>query len=616
MRRLDGDARADFHRQHLLLVGSVLSIEHAGAGHGNHAYLTTLRGQLVGSFHRQTHFRTGGDQDQLRLARTVLQDVATAGDGRLGLVVTHMERQVLAREDQRARAILALDGMLPGHCGFDGIGRAPGIQVRCGAQAGQLLDRLVGRAVFAKADGIVGEDVDHPLLHQRRHAHRVARVFHEHQEGGAVGDQAAVQGDAVHDRGHAELAHAVVHVVARGVLGDHRLAALPQGQVGAGQVRRAAEQFRQQRAEGVQAVLAGLAAGDGLALGGHVADEFAGLLGEVGGQLTGHTALELGGQRREFGFIGGKALVPLVLGVGALLLGIPFGIDLGRDFEGAMAPAQRFAGQGDFGIAQGRAVGRFLALLVRRAETDDGLAADQRRPVALARGLDGHLDLVGVVAVDITDHLPAVSLEAARGVVGEPAVDFAIDGNAVVIVEGGELVQPQGAGQRADLVGYAFHQAAIAEEHIGVVVDDLMTRLIELRRHDFLRQGEAHGVGQALTQRTGGGLDAGGVAELRMARGLAVQLAEVLQVVDGQVVAGQVQQRVDQHRAVAVGQHEAVAIGPQRVGRAVFQMVAPEHFGDVRHAHGGTGMAAVGFLHGIHAEGADGIGSLTTAGHR
>ena len=46
---------------------------------------------------------------------------------------------------------------------------------------------------------------------------------------------------------------------------------------------------------------------------------------------------------------------------------------------------------------------------------------------------------------------------------------------------------------------------------------------------------------------------------------LAVQLAEVLQLVDRQVVAGQVQQRVQQHRAVAVRQHEAVAIGPVRI---------------------------------------------------
>ncbi len=527
-----------------------------------------------------------------------------------------MERQVLPREDQRARTVLALDRMLPGHRGLDRVGRTPGIQVRRGAQGDQLLDRLVGRAVFAEADGVVGEHVDHPLLHQRRHAHGVACVFHEHQEGRAVGNQAAVQGDTVHDRGHAELAHAVIHVVARGILGHHRLAALPQGQVGAGQVRRAAEQLRQQRAEGVQAVLTGLAAGDGFALGGDFTDELAGLFGEVRRQLAGHAPLELGSQRREFGLVGGEALVPLVLGVGALLLGVPLGVDLGRDFEGAVLPAQRLAGQGDFGLTQGSAVGFFLALLVRRAEANDGLAADQGRAVAFARGLDGHLNLVGVVTVDVTDHLPAIGLEAARGVIGEPAVHLAIDGDAIVIVEGDQLVQAQRAGQRADFVADAFHHAAVAEEHVGVVIDDVVAGAVELRRHDLLGHGETDSVGQALAQWPGGGLDTGGVAELRVARGLAVQLAEVLQVVDGQVVAGQVQQRVDQHRAVAVGQHEAIAVGPLRVGRTVLQVVAPEHFGDVRHAHGGTRVAAVGFLHGIHAEGADGIGSLTTAGHR
>ena len=60
-----------------------------------------------------------------------------------------------------------------------------------------------------QADRVVREDVDHALLHQRGHADRVAAVVAEGQEGAAVGDETAVQRDAVHDRRHAELAHAV-----------------------------------------------------------------------------------------------------------------------------------------------------------------------------------------------------------------------------------------------------------------------------------------------------------------------------------------------------------------------------------------------------------------------
>ena len=164
-------------------------------------------------------------------------------------------------------------------------------------------------------------------------------------------------------------------------------------------------------------------------------------------------------------------------------------------------------------------------------------------------------------------------------------------------------------------MGDAFHHAAVAEEHVGVVVDNLVTFTVELRSQHLLGDRHAHGIGNALPQRAGGGFNARGVAVFRVARRFAVQLTEVLDVVNADVVASQVQQRVDQHRAVTVGQHEAVAVGEIRVGRVVLQVVAPQHFGDIRHTHGRTGVAAVGFLHGIHAEGTNGIGTVTTTGH-
>ncbi len=281
-----------------------------------------------------------------------------------------------------------------------------------------------------------------------------------------------------------------------------------------------------------------------------------------------------------------------------------------------MVPVQFLAGQGDLVVTQWRAVAVFLALLVRRTEANDGLAADQGRLLALASGVDGHLDFIGIVTVDVADDLPVVRFETLGRVVGEPAFHFAVDGDAIVVVEGDQLAQAQGTGQRGDFVGNAFHHAAIAQKHVGVVVDDVVAFTVELGAQHFLGQGEAHSVGQALTQRAGSGFDARGVAELRVARRAAVQLTEGLEVVDGDVVTGQVQQRIDQHRAVAVGQHEAVTIGEVRVARVVLQIIAPKHFGDIRHAHGGTWVAAVGLLHGIHAECTNGVGTFTTAGHR
>jgi hypothetical protein len=80
---------------------------------------------------------------------------------------------------------------------------------------------------------------------------------------------------------------------------------------------------------------------------------------------------------------------------------------------------------------------------------------------------------------------------------------------------------------------------------------------------------------------------------------LAAELAEVLQVRRGQVVAGQVQQRVEQHRAVAVGEHETVAVGPLRDWPGCAQ-VARHSTSAISPCPSGRPGAGVGFLDGVH----------------
>ena len=79
-------------------------------------------------------------------------------------------------------------------------------------------------------------------------------------------------------------------------------------------------------------------------------------------------------------------------------------------------------------------------------------------------------------------------------------------------------------------------------------------------------------------------------------------------------IAGEMQQRVQQHRAVAVREHEAVAVPPVRVAGVVLEHVAPQHLGNVGHAHGRAGMSRIRGLHGIHGERADGIGQGAAGG--
>ncbi len=67
-------------------------------------------------------------------------------------------------------------------------------------------------------------------------------------------------------------------------------------------------------------------------------------------------------------------------------------------------------------------------------------------------------------------------------------------------------------------MGDTFHQAAVAHEGVGVVVDDVVTRLVELLGHGLLGDRHADGIGDALTQRTGSGFNARRVTVLRVTR--------------------------------------------------------------------------------------------------
>ena len=98
---------------------------------------------------------------------------------------------------------------------------------------------------------------------------------------------------------------------------------------------------------------------------------------------------------------------------------------------------------------------------------------------------------------------------------------------------------------RVDLVVLDVGAVAIAEELLG-------------DRH-------ADAVAEALAERAGRDLDAGGhvrPVDLRVPGGDRLPLAEALELVHRQVVARQVERRVEQHRPVAGAEDEAVAVRP------------------------------------------------------
>src|SRR6185312_11650024 len=134
----------------------------------------------------------------------------------------------------------------------------------------------------------------------------------------------------------------------------------------------------------------------------HLLHEGLGLGFPVLGQFAPHhAALELGSEIRIALAVFAEQLLPVGFERRAAALGIPAFVDVGGDLEGRILPAELLAAQGHFVRAQGRTVAGLGAFLVGGTVADDGLAADQRRLVGLARLFYRPFDRLGIVAVHL-----------------------------------------------------------------------------------------------------------------------------------------------------------------------------------------------------------------------
>ncbi len=254
-------------------------------------------------------------------------------------------------------------------------------------------------------------------------------------------------------------------------------------------------------------------------------------------------------------------------------------------------------------------MGLAAACLVGRAVADSGVNHDEGRPLRLGLGCDeGAVNRlkVGVTVVNPQD-LPAVGFEALAHVLGKGQRGRAVERDPVVVVEPNQLAQPKMTSQRGRFVGDALHHVAVAHQGVAEVIDDGVVRFVVASRQKTLGHGHADRVAGALTERAGGGFHPWGEKRFRVAGRARAPLAEGLDVIQGQIVPGQVEERVEQHGTVASGKHEAVAIRPLGVARIVREVLLPKYVGHGRGTHGQARVARVGFLYGIDGKDADGI---------
>jgi hypothetical protein len=177
-------------------------------------------------------------------------------------------------------------------------------------------------------------------------------------------------------------------------------------------------------------------------------------------------------------------------------------------------------------------------------------------------------------------HLPTVGFEAGVGVLGEAEIGGTVEGDEIVIVKEDELAESEGAGEGSGFMGDAFHQVAVAADAVGMVVDDLEAGLIVDGGEVLFRDGQAYRHREALAEGAGSDFDTVGEMGFRMAGGLGVVLAEALEVVEGELVAGEKETSIKKRGGVTVGEDEAVTVGLFGISRVVLHELVKEQVGD------------------------------------
>src|SRR6186713_1463888 len=122
------------------------------------------------------------------------------------------------------------------------------------------------------------------------------------------------------------------------------------------------------------------------------------------------------------------------------------------------------------------------------------------------------------------------------------------------------------AGERRRFRSDTFHQIAVADDAISMMIDDGVARSVIARGKMSLRYGESHPIAESLSQRAGRGFDPRRDSELGVSRCHAAPLPEPLDFVERQCVAGEMEQTVKQHRAMPGRQNKTIAVDPVRVG--------------------------------------------------
>src|SRR6266436_5902422 len=124
-----------------------------------------------------------------------------------------------------------LQRAIPGFGGLDRICWSENQKIRNRPQRCEVLDWLMCRTILSQSDRVMRHHMDDAYTHQSRYPDCGPAVICKSQKCSAIGNEPAVEGDAVHRGSHCVLANAIVNVTAIQQAASYRLLRLAVGEV-------------------------------------------------------------------------------------------------------------------------------------------------------------------------------------------------------------------------------------------------------------------------------------------------------------------------------------------------------------------------------------------------
>ena len=320
------------------------------------------------------------------------------------------------------------------------------------------------------------------------------------------------------------LANAVMDIAAREILGRDRGDVLGLCVVGRCQIGRTADGDGQFAIDDVQRLFGEFARAGGGLVGAEALLQGNNSRAQRGGQHIADGILEI-----LFLAAGRKPALPGVMfRLAARTDGAPLVQQVIGNDEGLAGPVQGLA-RGCNGLGARRIGMCLLRSGAGKAKTNLRAAGDQHRARRILRRRQSARDVTRVLAIATVGD-PTRRLEARHFIRRGGQRGGAVNGDIVVVPQHDQALGLQMPGQRNRFVGNAFFQIAVRGDDVGLVVHQLAAIA---RIQMAFRNRHAHGIGDALAQRPGGGFDARQMAIFGMAGAGAADFAEILDVIQG-----------------------------------------------------------------------------------